>query len=65
MRIASQIRSSMKYEYFHHPYNAKFRFWYLTQLMKSGNTSIRRQIAILHTLGIGCEIDFQKAEKTF
>lgn len=65
MRIANQIRANMKYEYFHHPYNAKLRFWQLNRLMKNGNVDITRQIAVLFVLGIGCEIDFQKAEENF
>lgn len=65
MRIANQIKSNMKYEYFHHPYNAKLRFWQLNKLMKKGNINVTRQIAILYALGIGCEIDFRKAEENF
>lgn len=65
MRIANQIKANMKYEYFHHPYNAKLRFWQLSRLMKNGNVDITRQIAILYTLGVGCETDYQKAEENF
>ena len=60
MSIANKIKSNMKYEYFHHPYNAKFRFWQLDRLMKNGNIDITRQIAVLYTLGIGCQSDLQK-----
>lgn len=65
MSIANKIKSNMKYEYFHHPYNAKFRFWQLDRLMKNGNVDITRQIAVLYTLGIGCDQDLQKAEEGF
>ena len=65
MSIANKIKTNMKYEYFHHPYNAKFRFWQLDHLMKNGNIDITRQIAVLYTLGIGCQSDLQKAEEHF
>lgn len=63
VRFANQIRANMKYEYFHHPYNSKLRFWQLCRLMKNGNVLITRQVAILYILGIGCETDFEKAEE--
>lgn len=63
--IVSKIKTHMKYEYFHHPYNAKLRFWQLNRLMKSGNVDVTRQIAVLYALGIGCAQDFQKAEESF
>ncbi len=65
MNIANKIKSNMKYEYFHHPYNAKLRFWQLDRLAINGNVDVVRQIAILYTLGIGCEPDNQKAEENF
>ncbi len=65
MRIANQIKANMKYEYFHHPYNAKLRFWQLNRLAKNGNIDITRQTAMLYALGIGCEKDFKKAEELF
>ncbi|MBQ1186166.1 MAG: hypothetical protein IIX54_00555 [Clostridia bacterium] len=65
MRVANQIKSNMKYEYFHHPYNAKFRFWQLNQLVKNGNVDITRQLGILYALGIGCQQNTQKAEEYF
>lgn len=65
MRIANQIHAGMKYEYFHHPYNAQFRFWYLNRLMKSGNVDVQRQVGLLYALGIGCKKDAQKAEECF
>ncbi len=63
MRIANQIKVNMKYEYFHHPYNAKLRLWHLNRLVKNGNIDITRQIAVLYALGIGCNIDFKRAEE--
>lgn len=63
--IANKIKSNMKYEYFHHPYHAKFRFWQLNRLMKNGNVDVTRQLAVLYTLGIGHDLDFQKAEEHF
>lgn len=64
VRLANQIRANMKYEYFHHPYNSKLRFWQLYRLMKNGNVVITRQVALLYILGIGCEQDFEKAEES-
>lgn len=65
IRIVNQIRESMKYAYFHHPYSAKLRFWQLARYAKNGNTDLVRQMAVLYALGIGCEMDFKKAEKYF
>lgn len=63
--IVSKIKANMKYEFFHHPYNAKLRFWQLNQLAKSGNVDVTRQIAVIYALGIGCTPDIQKAEESF
>ena len=65
IRISNQIRATMKYDHFHHPYNSKLRFWQLSRLSKNGNIAITRQIAILYTLGVGCEENFKKAEEYF
>ncbi len=65
MRLANQIKSTMKYEFFHHPYNSKFRFWQLRRLSENGNISVIRELGILYTLGIGCDTDYKKAEKCF
>lgn len=64
IRVVNQIRANMKYEYFHHPYNAKARFWQLARLSESGNVNVTRQVGMLYALGIGCDTDFQKAEET-
>lgn len=63
IRALNQIKANMKYEYFHHPYNAKLRFWQLKRLSNSGNVDITRQVAMLYVLGIGCEKDLEKAEE--
>lgn len=65
MRIGNQIKANMKYDFFHHPYNARLRFWQLERLSKSGNVDVTRQVAILQTLGIGCEADYSKAEENY
>ena len=64
-RVLNQVRSNMKYEYFHHPYNAKLRFWQLCSLSRSGSIPVVREIAVLYSLGIGCQLNLKKAKENF
>ncbi len=65
VRIANQIKLNMKYEYFHHPYNPRMKFWETKKMAKSGCVGIVRQLGLLNTLGIGCCINYKKAEDCF
>ena len=58
-----QIRQLMKREYFHHPYEARLRFWQIETLSRRGSLAATRQLGLLFFLGIGCESDPAKAER--
>lgn len=58
-----QIRQLMKKEYFHHPYEARLRFWQIETLSRKGSLAATRQLGMLLFLGIGCESDPAKAER--
>lgn len=64
-RIVSDIKEKMKYGYFHHIYNSKMRFWSIQKRSENGELLSTRQLAILYSLGIGCEKNIERAEKLF
>lgn len=65
VRLTTPARANMKYEYFHHPYNPKLRFWQLERLALSGNVAVVRLLGIMRAVGIGCNSDFNKAKNAF
>ena len=65
IRISSQIKNNMKYEYFHHPYNRKMRFWQIKRQSLCGNVGLTRQLGILYAVGVGCTADFDRAKTAF
>ncbi|MBQ7876520.1 MAG: hypothetical protein IJ316_04440 [Clostridia bacterium] len=64
-RTGQQVRNNMKYEAFHHPYNANLRFRNLTKQAESGELICTRQLGLMYALGIGCGKNFEYAEKLF
>lgn len=64
-RLNQDLKSGMKYESFHHVYDAFVRFESLKQQAGFGDLNSTRQLAILYALGIGVERNVEKAKLHF
>lgn len=60
-RLNQGLKEGMKYESFHHAYDAVVRFESLKMQAAFGDLGSTRQLAILYALGIGTEQDLEKA----
>ena len=60
-RLNQEMKTGMKYESFHHAYDATVRFESLKQQAGCGDINSTRQLGILYALGIGTECDLARA----
>lgn len=61
-RLSQDMKSSMKYESFHHAYDAFARFESIKLQAAYGDVNSSRELGIMYALGIGTKKDCEKAK---